>query len=717
MGSRDSDAFPMDRASTRAVSSNSAAGQQLHTSNTDVPCDTAVPQVLRYKAAIRRSDLSLPLKCVLRDNLLNSCDFLFDYGCGYGDDIRHLQRLGVDCDGWDPAHRPDVPRRSCDAVHLGYVLNVIEDIQERADTLLAAWRLCCKILIIAVRVDVGDGGRSQTDFGDGVITRRQTFQKIYSQTECREYLEGLLQSEAFPAAPGIFYVFKNEELREQYFAAKYRRRGAPPRKRIAELQFEEYRALLEPLIAAVTDLGRLPFPDELGESTDIIATFGSLKRAFALIRSVTGTDEWDALRQGRVNDLTVYLALARFRTRPPLTSLPLSLQRDIREFFGTYKRACDTADELLFMSGDHEAIDQACQRSPVGRLTSNALFVHKTAVAALEPVLRTYEGCARAYLGEIDDANIVKLHRFSGKVSYLACPDFDAHPHPAIRRTVKLSMRSRELDSRDHGGDEDPVVLDRKESLVDRDYPWREKFARFTQQEELHGLLDGTTDLSSRLRWEIKFEQVGLQVRGYRLLWKAGETRRRPRRKRGVAMEPPKAPQPQLQIPSPAPEPASCSQVKEPSCKLPVRSKRFGIGKEIGTTVYVHRQYEDRLGPTITWAKRWLPSDFVYEVVKYNRRMEMVSFIHCPGFDVESEPTIHAIVSIRPDVSLQRRPLPMDPFIYHHKWLFVDDDYDGFDVEASKQRSLSWLALPGVDKSRIGRKSYWEAHVIPRLNS
>jgi hypothetical protein len=59
---------------------------------------------------------------------------------------------------------------------------------------------------------------------------------------------------------------------------------------------------------------------------------------------------------------------------------------------------------------------------------------------------------------------------------------------------------------------------------------------------------------------------------------------------------------------------------------------------------------------------------------------------------------------------------PNDPYIYHHKWLFVADDYDGFDVEESKARSDAWLALPEVDKSRIGRACYWHTHVVPRLD-
>jgi DNA phosphorothioation-associated putative methyltransferase len=110
---------------------------------------------------------------------------------------------------------------------------------------------------------------------------------------------------------------------------------------------------------------------------------------------------------------------------PPLSILPLHLQRDIREFLGSYSRACQQADQLLFAAGDPEAVDQACRDAPLGRLLPNALYIHRSTLDRLSPLLRIYEGCARAWLGEIEDANIIKLHRFSDKVSYLAYPDFD----------------------------------------------------------------------------------------------------------------------------------------------------------------------------------------------------------------------------------------------------------------------------------------------------
>ena len=90
---------------------------------------TAIP---RHKTAIRRGDFSRPVKCLLRDGLLDRSAALFDCGCGRGEDVARLQAEGYTCAGWDPAYRPDAPRHEADVVNLGYVLNVIENPTERA---------------------------------------------------------------------------------------------------------------------------------------------------------------------------------------------------------------------------------------------------------------------------------------------------------------------------------------------------------------------------------------------------------------------------------------------------------------------------------------------------------------------------------------------------------------------------------------------------------
>ncbi len=700
----------------------------------DADDETVEPpiEVLRHRAAIRRSEPSLPLKCLIRDNLLHSETSFFDYGCGYGDDLDQAARLGFEASGWDPAYRPDEERREADVVNLGYVINVIEDQAEREETLRAAWELASKVLAVAARIAVDGSGDGDYEFGDGVITRIQTFQKYFTQTELRLYIEQTLGIEAVPAAPGVFYIFKDNGLRESFSASKYRRRTVAPRRRVAEIEFDRHRELLESLIQVASELGRLPFHDEFGRTDDVLVAFGTMKRAFKLIRKVTGADPWDTLRQSRIDDLRVYLALARFPKRPTLSQMPLSMQRDIKEFFGGYKAACESADQLLFEAGETEMIDAACQRATIGRLTSNALYLHRSAVPSLEPVLRVFEGCARAYLGDVDDANVVKLHRFSGKISYLAVPKFEQIPHPPVRRTIKLSLQSLFLQCIDHTENKNPLLLDQKEKMIEADHPWRERFAKFTVHEAQHGLLEDLEDMQLALGWHTRLKDAGLMIRGYRLLYRDGVARRRlpPKHLFTSEVEAIK-PDDERSVENDAEdtdvhdlpaneaidsdvEDASDSNSERPA-ELPTRSRRYGVGKEIGYAVYVHRQYEDLLGATVEWAKRHLPEHYDYTVVKLNQRNDSVSFIHCPNFDTEHEPAIAAIIVVSADGTAQRRTTPSDPYIYHHKWLFVADDYDGFDVAESIARSQRWIALSSVDRSRIGRKSFWEENVVPRL--
>lgn len=345
-----------------------------------------------------------------------------------------------------------------------------------------------------------------------------TFQKYFGQSELREYLERELDADAFPAEPGIFYVFRDEVAGQQFLASRYRRRAAGPRKRLSEVRFEQHRELLEPLLAAITELGRLPNPEEYANTAAVVAEFGSLKRAFSLIRRVTGEDEWEALRTERIEDMLVYLALARFRKRPPFGHLPHTLQADVRAFFGAYTKACTRADELLFQTGKADAIDEACERSAVGKLLLDDLYVHRDALGSLEPLLRIYEGCGRAYLGDIEGANIIKIHRRTGKLSYLVYPDFEEDPHPALVRCVKLNLRTRQVEYYDYGESANPPVLHRKETFLPTDHPLREKFAKLTAQEEKAGLLTETSSIGTRDGWERRLVGKGYALKGHRLV-------------------------------------------------------------------------------------------------------------------------------------------------------------------------------------------------------
>ena len=233
-------------------------------------------QARRARTAIVRPDLSRPIKCAIADGLVSTKTHIFDYGCGRGGDLQCLAAMGYAASGWDPVHRPDCERRRSPVVNLGYVVNVIEDIAERCETLRTAWALAEDILIVSARTSMDSRAlRDVREFADGCLTSRGTFQKFFSHQELRDWIERTIQVNVVPAAPGIYYAFRDEQARTDFVASRFRRRSTLPRLTKSEELFTAHQTLLEPLMRFVSERGRLAYADELLESTGIIAVFGS----------------------------------------------------------------------------------------------------------------------------------------------------------------------------------------------------------------------------------------------------------------------------------------------------------------------------------------------------------------------------------------------------------------------------------------------------------
>ena len=197
---------------------------------------------------------------------------------------------------------------------------------------------------------------------------------------------------------------------------------------------------------------------------------------------------WSQISQERQQDLLVYLALSQFDGRPPFGRLAFGIQRDVKSFFGTYKKACARADELLFSLGKPGVLRSVCSQSPIGKLTPTALYIHQTALPESFPVLRLYEGCARGYVGRVEGANIIKLHLDEPMVSYLSYPEFDVDPHPPLASALTVHLQTFRIRARDYTSSLNRPILHRKDLFVSRQYPLYEKFARLTRIEESKGL-------------------------------------------------------------------------------------------------------------------------------------------------------------------------------------------------------------------------------------
>jgi DNA phosphorothioation-associated putative methyltransferase len=288
--------------------------------------------------------------------------------------------------------------------------------------------------------------------------------------------------------------------------------------RVSEAAFAENRELLEGLVAYLSERGRIPEADELATAPQLIARFGSLKAASRLVERVLGTEQWHQVRQERCEELRLYLALAAFGGRARLSELPIELQRDIRSFFGSYKAACEEADHLLFAAGRSETIDAACRSAPIGKLTMDGFYVHRSALGLLPSVLRVFEGCGRVLAGSVPAATLVKLSRSEPKLSYLSYPDFDTRPHPALRAAVTVFLPQLRLRYRSWADSDNPPILHRKELFVPADYPGRERFALLTRQEERAGLFEEPARIGTQRGWDACLEEHGVTLRGHRLV-------------------------------------------------------------------------------------------------------------------------------------------------------------------------------------------------------
>jgi len=443
----------------------------------------------------------------------------FDFGCGRGDDLRILKKMGFQGDGWDPVHRSDGKPAKSEIVNIGYVVNVIEDPDERTEAIQKAWSLTEEVLIVSGRlVHEAKSIANASNYADGIITSRGTFQKFFEQHELRAWIDQALDAKSHPAGPGIFYIFRSEERRTAFMASRYRRHVLLPRMSRAEAVFEANEERLRPLINFMTSRGRLPATTEIPNAAEIEETFGSLKRAFKIVERATDAAPWDEIAQARAQDLLIYLALARFDGRPSFSRLPEDIQQDIKVFFGTYASAVRQADTLLFSVGNIESLSKACEKALVGKLTPEALYVHTEALDVLSPVLRIYEGCARNYIGQIPEANIIKFNRKEPRISYLIYPDFEKDPHPSLAASLSVHLQTFRIKSRDYTQSSNPPILHRKETFVSTDYPLRSKFARLTESEVSKGLFENPTTIGTKNGWLKVLSDRGLTLKGHRLI-------------------------------------------------------------------------------------------------------------------------------------------------------------------------------------------------------
>lgn len=432
--------------------------------------------IQRHRTALSRDKLSLPLFLLSKRGYLDGRYSVLDYGCGRGDDLRELEAHGISCMGWDPVFQPDTDLELCDIVNLGYVINVIEDIDERRETLRRAYSFCKKILVVSAMLG-NEAILSQfKPYKDGVITSRNTFQKYYFQQELQHFIEETLDVDVIALNRGMFLVFKDEAEEQRFQLERYQKRNqwhqitSRPPKEISSKQskslLEKQGVLLNDFWQTTLDLGRIPTNDEFEQSEQIRHLLGSHNKAFKFCSKHFDKEMFDSSQSKRRDDLLVYFALSFFSKRSAFQRMPDSLQRDIKTHFGKYSSAREEGKLLLESVANPTLIYKAClkanDRLPASVLNGqHDLVFLKEYLNDCPPEIRVYVGCAMQLYGDLDSVSLIKIHIASGKVSLMVYDDWEK-PVPKLTERIKIKLRDQDIDFFDYVPPFEPQPLENK---------------------------------------------------------------------------------------------------------------------------------------------------------------------------------------------------------------------------------------------------------------
>jgi DNA phosphorothioation-associated putative methyltransferase len=426
----------------------------------------------RHRTAIKRYDLSRPIKLALERGLIQKRHTLFDYGCGHGMDIEALQGLGYTINGWDPAFRPRALKTEAEIVNLGYVLNVIENPKERIEAIKGAFALTRKALLVSVMAEGQQTVAHTRACGDGFLTKNNTFQKFYAPGELEHLIEVTLQAEVITLSLGICIVFRDPDDAEAFEASRSRRRidwldlssqlkftSPSAREHRRADRYELYKELFDSFWDALLEYGRAPEPGEYDRLGDLRRAAGGISRAVQLVVQKNSEPLWKLSRKARSEDVLVYLAMTNFRKKFLRRDVPLRIKNDIRAFFGDLAIAKKQAHDILLAAADPDEVSLAIEGLDFGIYDheEEQFTFHRKFLNLLPPALRVYVQCGALRYGDPEEADLIKIHVASGKLTFLHYDDFKK-ADPLLQTRIKINLRTQFVQVFDHRSDPQPLV-------------------------------------------------------------------------------------------------------------------------------------------------------------------------------------------------------------------------------------------------------------------
>lgn len=354
---------------------------------------------------------------------------------------------------------------------------------ERVETLRTAWGYARRGMAVAVMPQ----GKYRTDglkaHGDGWLSRKRTFQKYFSQDEITELVRSVTGERPVTFAPGILAVFRDKDL-EQQVAFRKRSRSLlfpdmalPPRPKRARPAGAEPLAIragdeLGSIWRTALALGRIPTEEEVdAETRQALQGKGiSVGRALAAcVREVLNSDLLAQAAAARKEDLLVHFALSLFPGAPRYGSLPASIQRDVRTFFGTHAAVMEAARQELLSLRNPERLEEAFSLASSEGLASfeaGALRFAMERLPRMPVAVRIVTGCAEIVHEGISAADLAEVTTRPVAVTVLACEGFDT-ALPRVRSSTEVDLARQRTRMRSYKD----RVLYLRSRFLERDHP------------------------------------------------------------------------------------------------------------------------------------------------------------------------------------------------------------------------------------------------------
>jgi DNA phosphorothioation-associated putative methyltransferase len=128
-----------------------------------------------------------------------------------------------------------------------------------------------------------------------------------------------------------------------------------------------------------------------------------------------------------------------FPGAPRYTTLPRSIQRDVKAFFGSHATVIEEARRLMFSAGRPEIVRESIEvaiGSALGAMRDEDTFRFKTSVLdRLPPVLRLRVRCGGLLRGGVEAADFVDVKVNSSCLTFITCVDASARLPVVSERT------------------------------------------------------------------------------------------------------------------------------------------------------------------------------------------------------------------------------------------------------------------------------------------